>query len=85
MLFLTASKPDGHEGRPFCARTTDGGRTWNFISWINPEPKRYAIMPSTVRLGGRELLTAIRCRDDISAWIETYRSLDNGKDVTHVT
>src|SRR5690242_1448351 len=25
-LFLTASKADGREGRPFCARTTDGGR-----------------------------------------------------------
>ena len=27
LLFLTASKPDGREGRPLCARTTDGGRT----------------------------------------------------------
>jgi len=29
LLFLTASKPNGREGRPFCARTTDGGRTWD--------------------------------------------------------
>jgi hypothetical protein len=79
LLFLTASKPDGKEGRPFCARTTDGGRTWKFVSWINENPKGYAIMPSTVRLGGRELLTAIRCRDDAKAWIETYRSIDNAE------
>lgn len=79
MLFLTASKPDGQEGRPFCARTTDGGRTWEFVSWINENPKGYAIMPSTMRLNDRELLTAIRCRDGSKAWIETYRSLDNGK------
>jgi len=76
LLFLTASNPDGEEGRPFCARTTDGGRTWKFVSWINENPKGYAIMPSTVGLRGRELLTAIRRRDDAKAWIETYRSLD---------
>ena len=28
LLFLTASKANGREGRPFCARTTDGGLTW---------------------------------------------------------
>ncbi len=79
LLVLTASKPDGEEGRPFCARTTDGGCTWKFVSWINEHPKGYAIMPSTVRLSDRELLTAIRCRDETRAWIETYRSLDNGQ------
>jgi hypothetical protein len=79
LLFLTASKPDGREGRPFCARTTDGGLTWKFVSWINADPKGYAIMPSTVRLGDRELFTAIRRRDESKAWIETYRSLDNGE------
>jgi hypothetical protein len=78
LLFLTASKENGREGRPFCAATADGGRTWEFVSWIGAEPKGYAIMPSTVRLSDRELLTAIRCRDDAKAWIETYRSLDNG-------
>jgi hypothetical protein len=79
LLCLTSSKPDGQEGRPFCARTTDGARTWEFVSWINENPKGYAIMPSTVRLGDSELLTAIRCRDESKAWIETYLSLDNGK------
>jgi hypothetical protein len=78
-LFLTAAKPDGREGRPFCARTTDGGRTWRFVGWIADEPRGYAIMPSTVRLGPRELLTAIRRRDEPKAWIETYRSLDDGR------
>jgi hypothetical protein len=36
-------------------------------------------MPSTVRLGARELLTAIRRREGSKSWIETYRSEDNGK------
>ncbi|MDA1274085.1 MAG: sialidase family protein [Verrucomicrobia bacterium] len=78
MLFLTASKPNGREGRPFCARTIDGGRTWNFVSWIIEDPDGYAIMPSTVRLSESELLTSIRRRNASRAWIENYRSLDNG-------
>jgi hypothetical protein len=79
MLFLTAAKEDGKEGRPFCARTTDGGKTWRFVSWISLEPKGYAIMPSSVRLGPGELLAAIRCREEAKSWIDTYRSLDDGK------
>jgi hypothetical protein len=60
MLFLTASKSNGREGRPICVRTTDGGKTWKLVAMIGPEPKGYAIMPSTVRLGPRVLLTTIR-------------------------
>jgi hypothetical protein len=78
-LFLTAAKPNGREGRPLCVRTTDGGRTWQFVGWIGDEPTGYAIMPATVRLGPTELLTAIRRRDDPKAWLETYRSRDDGK------
>lgn len=79
LLFLTASKSSGKEGRPFCAGTRDGGRTWQFRSWIGEEPDGYAIMPSTVRLGPWELLTAVRCRNEARAWIETHRSLDDGR------
>ena len=79
MLFLTSSKTDGREGRPLCVRTSDGGRSWQFVAWIADEPKGYAIMPSTVRLGEKELLSAIRCREGPKSWIDTYRSRDNGK------
>lgn len=78
-LFLTAAKPDGEEGRPFCARTQDGGKSWEFVSWINEMPSGFAIMPSTVRLSDHELLSAVRRRDGERRWIETYRSLDNGE------
>ena len=77
-LFLTAAKADGEEGRPFCARTQDGGKSWKFVSWINETPQGFAIMPSTVRIGQQELLTAVRRRDGRKRWIETYRSKDNG-------
>jgi predicted neuraminidase len=77
-LFLTAAKRNGREGRPLCVRTIDGGKTWKFVAWIADEPAGYAIMPSTVRLGAKELLTAVRHREESKAWIETYRSLDDG-------
>jgi hypothetical protein len=82
MLFLTASKRNNREGRPICVRTTNGGKAWKFIAYIGPEPPGFAIMPSTVRLSRRELLTAIRRAGDgkkIRHWIETWTSSDNGQ------
>jgi len=79
LLFLTAAKKNGREGRPFCAQTTDGGKTWDFISWIGPEPRGFSIMPSTVRLSETTLLTAVRRREGSKRWIETYISEGNGK------
>lgn len=82
MLFLTASKSNNREGRPICVRTTDGGKLWQFVSHIGPEPKGYSIMPSTVRLPDRELLTTIRRGAEEGkrkAWIEAWRSSDDGE------
>lgn len=42
-----------------CVRTTDGGKTWKFLSWIGPE-KINSIMPSSVRLDTTRILTVIR-------------------------
>lgn len=81
-LFLTASKENGKEGRPFCARTTDGGLTWQFVSFIAPEPKGvgYSIMPSSVRVSPTELVSTIRELEvPNKSWIDTYGSTDNGK------
>jgi hypothetical protein len=78
-LFLTAAKANGREGRPLCARTTDGGKTWSFVGWIAPEPKGYSIMPSSVRLSQTGLLSAIRNREDDKSWIDAYFSPDDGR------
>lgn len=78
-LFLTAPKTDGEEGRPFCARTNDGGMTWDFVSWIGPEPAGFSIMPSSVRLSENDLVVAVRRREPDRRWIEVYRSEDNGE------
>ena len=87
MLFLTAAKSSGSEGRVFCARTTDGGRRFAFVSWIGPEPAGYSIMPSSVRLSDTHILTAVRRRKgrhtpSDRCWIELYRSNDNGESWT---
>jgi hypothetical protein len=77
-LFLTAAKSNDQEGRPFCARTQDAGKSWQFVSWIGPEPKGFSIMPSTLRLSKDKLISALRRREDEKRWIETYISNDNG-------
>jgi hypothetical protein len=82
LVFLTASKSNGDEGRPYCAGTTDGCKTWTFQGWISSEPPGYAIMPSTVRSGENELLSAIRVRNGDKSWIEAYHSGDNGHEWT---
>ena len=85
MVFVTASKRNGREGRPVCLETVDGGKSWRFVSAIGPEPAGYAIMPSTVRLSPTDILTTIRRREENpgtgngDAWIEAYVSRDNGE------
>jgi hypothetical protein len=86
LVFLTATKSDGHEGRLFVARTVDGGRTFAFRSWIGPEPpKGFVIMPSTVRIGERTLVTAARRQTPEGNAIDIYRSTDLGESWTFVT
>ncbi|HEY3939960.1 MAG TPA: sialidase family protein [Bryobacteraceae bacterium] len=76
MMFLTAAKSNGKEGRVICVRTHDGGKDWKFVSFVGPEPGEndMAIMPSSVRLSSKVILTAIRH----PGWIELYRSNDDG-------
>jgi hypothetical protein len=89
MVFQTAAKSDGEEGRPFCARTRDGGLSWEFVAHIGPEPRGFAIMPSTVLLPEGTLVTTIRRRESGPRpapgqrrpqrdWIDTYASRDQG-------
>jgi hypothetical protein len=83
MVFLTEAKANHREGRPFCARTTDGGMTWKFVSYIGDEPAGFAIMPSTVRLSKTRLLTTIRVQGKPQSKIDEYLSEDNGGSWRH--
>lgn len=84
MLFITAAKKNGEEGRPLCVRTRDGGKTWTIEGRIGPEPTGFAIMPATVRISDNELYTIVRRREGPKRWQSAYRSIDNGKTWTYV-
>lgn len=84
MAFMTAHKVNGREGRVFNVRTTDGGKTWNFVSWIGPEPKGFSIMPSSLRLSKTRILSTLRCKDGERHWVESWVSNDDGKTWTFV-
>jgi hypothetical protein len=69
--------------RTFCARTVDGGETFQFAGWIvSPSDPCRAVMPATVRCSPEMLVTAIRRRyvsgPNEDCWIDTYVSKDNG-------
>ncbi len=76
---VTASKENGREGRVFCTRTRDGGKTWDFVSWLGPEPAGFSIMPSSVRLSPQRILTAIRRKEGPDHFIDAWVTGDNGK------
>ncbi len=85
-VFLTSPKENGKEGWPFCARTRDGGGTWEHIGWIGQQPPvdiyGYAIMPSTVKLKSGAFLSIIRRGGLFDGkarwWLEGFLSPNGG-------
>lgn len=83
LVFLSAEQPEikaaSYRDRAFCARTTDGGRSFRFISWISGPPLAVrSVMPTTVRLGPQALLSVLRRREGDRCWIDAYGSDDDG-------
>lgn len=89
LLFLTANKNDGTEGKVFCARTQDAGHTFDFVAYIGKEPdgeRAFNIMPASLKLADGRILCAIRCRGkDDTTWIDLYESGDNAQTWRYVT
>lgn len=90
LLFLSAKEPRVAaklKDRAYCARTRDGGHSFEFLGWITGEPLTHrSVMPATVRTPGGELLTALRRRVDEGPpeapqqnWIDLYASGDDGR------
>ncbi len=87
---VKANLPD----RAFCARTDDGGRSFQFLSWMTETDTIRSVMPSTIRIGEGHLLSALRRRYDPPGsgrfrpqqnWIDVYQSLDNGASWTFLS
>jgi hypothetical protein len=80
LVFVTASKSNGREGRPLCVHTADGGLTWSIRGWIGDEPPGFSIMPSSLALPDGRILTAVRVKlDQTTDWIDLYESRDEGR------
>jgi hypothetical protein len=76
------------QDRSFCARTTDGGKSIKFISWMAETDTIRSVMSSTVRMSENHLITAMRRRYDPPLdqkrtlpqnYITVHESLDDGK------
>lgn len=77
-----------YQDRAFCARTTDGGESIEFVNWMTDKIEVNSLMPSTVRISDNHLVSALRRRHDTQQhdgtqlsknWIEICHSLDNGE------
>jgi hypothetical protein len=81
------------DDRCFCARTRDGGHTFDFLGWMVPEdPAPRSVCPSVVRLPSGRLVAGLRRRRDVArasanergegfdrvCWIDVYESSDGG-------
>ncbi len=79
--FMNAAKENGREGRVIYTQTSDGGLTWEVVSWIGEEPEGFDIMPSTIRLTPTELFTVMRSRELMPRrdFLKAFRSTDNGQ------
>ena len=67
--FFLLSKMDPNiqsklKDKAYCARTTDGGKTIQYLAGIAEDPPR-SVMPSTVRGSEGQLITALRRRWDV--------------------
>ena len=92
LIFLSGDQPDvkagNYKDRTFCARTTDGGQTFQFQDWMTAAPLNVgSVMPTTVRTSATRLVSAMRRKVTVeeggkkkdSHWIDVYESPDNGK------
>jgi hypothetical protein len=71
--------------RTFCIRTTDGGRTFGFVSWVaGPGDPYRAVMPSSVRMSTGRLVSVIRRSSDV-CWADCYISDDEGGSWRHAS
>jgi hypothetical protein len=89
--FTIQARLDDRQG---CARTRDGGQTFEFLGWVVPEdPAPRSVCPCVVRLANGDLVAALRRRRDDPrdtptamgdlfdrvCWVDVYGSADDGR------
>ena len=81
LLFISAQGKDNDLTRIGCIRTTDGGRTFNFVSWVTPQSEEAReVMSQTVQISDQEFLLTSRkiyAAPNKKHSIEIHRSTDN--------
>ncbi len=88
-IFMTARNPKiqhaDRRDKTFVLETKDGGRTFQFISWIVPwgAQDNRAAMPSGVRTKDGKMVVAVRVKNPfdlkVPSWIDCYISANNGR------
>jgi hypothetical protein len=83
LIFMSARESlTRYVDKTFVAETTDGGKTFQFLSWVVPlsDPDR-AVMPQAVKLKDGSIVVAMRRRNGPKDWgyIDVYGSKDNGR------
>ncbi|MEZ6147326.1 MAG: sialidase family protein [Planctomycetaceae bacterium] len=80
LVFISSLKPPDELKRIACVQTTDGGQSFEFVSWVTPVSETAsAIMCQTVQLSDDEFVCAFRKinrESDDPDTIEAYRSTD---------
>jgi hypothetical protein len=86
-VFVSATRGASGSDFSFTARTTDGGKSFDFVSWIFPptDPHR-GVLPTTVRCSDNKLVTVIRRTGrGKPCWIDAYVSNDNANSWSHLS
>jgi len=84
LVFMSARPKQNGSGKDktYVAETTDGGKSFRFVTWIVPLSDPYrAVMPAVCRLKDGSITVALRRRmlDKDVCWVDAYGSADNGK------
>jgi hypothetical protein len=91
LVFMSADTgvvESNYQDRSLCARTTDGGKSFEFQGWMTHNVEVRSVMSSTVYAGDKHLVAAMRRKHEkgfknrpsiTSNWIDVYQSKDDGK------
>ncbi|MGE3316779.1 MAG: sialidase family protein [Planctomycetaceae bacterium] len=79
LVFFSSHPPKERRNRVGCMQTVDGGRSFEFLSWVTPSTKFNSVMSQTVQFDDREFVLTYRKIDREGKEpdsIEAFRSAD---------